>query len=106
MGITLNLAPVHPASPSEEDRAAALRMDGYLNRWFLDPVFRGRYPEDMVALFSRRYGPLDCGLDGDRALMSRADRLPRRQLLHAEARAGVVRDTGRWGSRRSAAAPA
>jgi len=70
VGITLNLAPVHPASASEEDRAAALRMDGYLNRWFLDPVFRGRYPEDMVALFSRRYGPLDCGLDGDRALMS------------------------------------
>ena len=37
-------------------------MDGYLNRWFLDPVFRGRYPEDMVALFERRYGPLDCAL--------------------------------------------
>ena len=48
VGITLNLAPVHPASASEEDRAAALRMDGYLNRWFLDPVFRGRYPEDMA----------------------------------------------------------
>ena len=60
VGITLNLAPVRPASSSEEDRAAALRMDGYLNRWFLDPVFRGRYPEDMVALFERRYGPLDC----------------------------------------------
>ena len=44
-------------------------MDGYLNRWFLDPVFRGRYPEDMVALFERRYGPLDVGAPGDRALM-------------------------------------
>jgi len=70
VGITLNLAPVSPASPSEEDRAAALRMDGYLNRWFLDPVFRGRYPEDMVALFERRYGPLDAVEAGDRALMS------------------------------------
>ena len=45
-------------------------MDGYLNRWFLDPVFRGRYPEDMVALFERRYGPLDVEQPGDRALMS------------------------------------
>ena len=45
-------------------------MDGYLNRWFLDPVFRGRYPEDMVALFERRYGPLDAVQAGDRALMS------------------------------------
>jgi beta-glucosidase len=70
VGITLNLAPVHPATPSEEDRAAALRMDGYLNRWFLDPVFRGRYPEDMVALFERRYGPLDGVTASDRALMS------------------------------------
>ena len=58
VGITLNLAPVSPLR-SDDDRAAALRMDGYLNRWFLDPVFRGRYPEDMVALFERRYGPLD-----------------------------------------------
>ena len=71
VGITLNLAPVRPASGSEEDRAAALRLDGHLNRWFLDPVLRGgRYPEDMVALFERRYGPLDAVLDGDRDLMS------------------------------------
>ncbi len=70
VGITLNLAPVSPASASEEDRAAALRMDGYMNRWFLDPVFRGRYPEDMVELFTRRYGPLDFFEPGDRALMS------------------------------------
>ena len=44
----------------DEDRAAALRMDGYLNRWFLDPVFRGALPaRTWSALFSRRYGPLD-----------------------------------------------
>jgi len=70
VGITLNLAPVHPASGSEADRAAAMRMDGHLNRWFLDPVFRGRYPEDMVALYSRRYGLLDVVEEGDRSLMS------------------------------------
>jgi beta-glucosidase len=70
VGITLNLAPVSPASGSAADRDAALRMDGYLNRWFLDPVFRGRYPEDLLALFERRYGPLDAGEPGDGALMS------------------------------------
>jgi beta-glucosidase len=60
VGITLNLAPVR-----SDDPGAALRMDGYLNRWFLDPVFRGRYPEDMVAHYERRYGPLDVVRTGD-----------------------------------------
>jgi beta-glucosidase len=60
VGITLNLAPVR-----SDDPGAALRMDGYLNRWFLDPVFRGMYPEDMVAHYERRYGPLDVVRPGD-----------------------------------------
>lgn len=50
VGITLNLAPVHPASDREEDVEAARRYDGFLNRWFLDPLFRGRYPEDMLEM--------------------------------------------------------
>jgi len=54
VGITLNLSPVHAASEDEEDRAAARRFDGYLNRWFLDPVFVGTYPEDMVAWYGDR----------------------------------------------------
>ena len=60
-----NLAPARAATPSDEDRAAAARMDGYLNRWFLDPVLRGRYPEDMVEHYERRYGPFDVVRDGD-----------------------------------------
>ena len=71
VGLTLNLAPARPASPSEEDRAAALRQDGYMNRWFLDPVLRGRYPEDMTALYERRYGPLRDIRDGDLDVISR-----------------------------------
>ena len=50
VGITLNLSPTHAASDGDEDRAAASRHDGFLNRWFLDPVFLGRYPDDMLAL--------------------------------------------------------
>jgi len=39
VGIVLNLHPVHPASPSEEDKLAAKRFDGLINRMFLDPIF-------------------------------------------------------------------
>ncbi len=48
IGIVLNLNPVDPASDREEDERAAILFDGNLNRWFLDPVFRGSYPGDMV----------------------------------------------------------
>jgi beta-glucosidase len=48
VGISLNLAPVHPASGSEEDLAAAHRVDGYFNRWYLDPLTARGYPSDMV----------------------------------------------------------
>jgi beta-glucosidase len=52
VGIVHNLEWVEPASQREEDVAAAMRHDGAFNRWFLDPVFRGRYPGDMVAWFA------------------------------------------------------
>ena len=35
-------------------------VDGYRNRWFLDPLFRGAYPDDMLATFGdaiRRFSP-------------------------------------------------
>jgi beta-glucosidase len=52
VGIVHNLEWVEPASQREEDVAAAMRHDGAFNRWFLDPIFRGRYPGDMMAWFS------------------------------------------------------
>lgn len=48
VGITLNLSPQYPASPSIADRVAATANDGYLNRWFLDPLVGRGYPQDMV----------------------------------------------------------
>jgi beta-glucosidase len=51
VGITLNLVPADAASPKGEDAEAAARFDGYFNRWYLDPLFRGHYPADMVELF-------------------------------------------------------
>ena len=58
VGIVLNLTPVVPATPTEADRDAARQADGMLNRWYLDPLFRGRYPEDAVADRARQ-GHLD-----------------------------------------------
>ena len=49
LGLTLNLTvadAVDPADPADAD--AARRVDGQFNRWFLDPVFRGAYPADIV----------------------------------------------------------
>jgi beta-glucosidase len=48
LGITLNLAPVDPASEEADDVDAARRIDGLGNRLFLDPVLRGRYPADVL----------------------------------------------------------
>ncbi|HEY7045414.1 MAG TPA: GH1 family beta-glucosidase [Nocardioidaceae bacterium] len=47
VGITLNLYPTLPANDSPAAADAARRVDGLQNRWFLDPVLRGRYPEDV-----------------------------------------------------------
>ncbi|BCL16461.1 GH1 family beta-glucosidase [Micromonospora sagamiensis] len=49
VGVTLNLYPVTPASDSPGDADAARRIDGLANRFFLDPILRGRYPADLVA---------------------------------------------------------
>jgi beta-glucosidase len=69
IGIAVNLFPVHPAGPGEADREAARRMDGHLNRWFLDPLLRGGYPEDMVAVYEGLFGPPDSVRDGDLAII-------------------------------------
>jgi len=51
VGITLNLIPVEPASSAETDLVVARRVDGYLNRWFLDPLYKGSYPEDLLTFY-------------------------------------------------------
>ncbi|HQU00210.1 MAG TPA: GH1 family beta-glucosidase [Acidimicrobiales bacterium] len=48
VGITLNLGDHRPGSEHPLDVAAARRADGNLNRLFLEPIFHGRYPEDML----------------------------------------------------------
>jgi beta-glucosidase len=54
VGIVLLAAHVEPETESEADREAARWFDGFFNRWYLDPVFRGAYPADAVADRVRR----------------------------------------------------
>ncbi len=54
VGITLLLGPVEAASTSTADRDAARRYDGTFNRWFLEPLYRGHYPADVIADHVRR----------------------------------------------------
>lgn len=62
VGITLNLSPVESATGSPESYQAVRFLDGYHNRWFLDPLYGRHYPADMVASYTRR-GFLPNGLD-------------------------------------------
>ena len=55
LGLVLNMSRVHPADPtSEEDVRAAAMADGILNRWFFEPVLRGRFPKDIWEIYEER----------------------------------------------------
>ena len=49
LGIVLNLAPVQAATDSAADVAAAQLEDGKLLRWYMDPLFKATYPDDVLA---------------------------------------------------------
>ena len=48
LGLTLNFADVEAASDSSGDEDARRRMDGLMNRYFLEPIMTGSYPEDVM----------------------------------------------------------
>ena len=70
IGLAPNLSPHYPASDDPEDIAVSHASDGYVNRWFLDPVFKGSYPDDMRARYEELLGPLDLIGDGDLATIA------------------------------------
>jgi beta-glucosidase len=55
IGLVVNLEPKYPASASPEDLAAVRRADAYMNRQYLDPVFRGSYPDEMREIFGKAW---------------------------------------------------
>ncbi len=50
-GLVVNLEPKYPASDAVADLDATRRADAYMNRQFLDPVFFGRYPDELAEIF-------------------------------------------------------
>ena len=70
IGIALNLLPTYPQTDSEADARAARLSDGYTNRWYLDPIFEGRYPADLLEYFGQRFS-LDWIRDGDLGRIAR-----------------------------------
>lgn len=70
VGCALSLFPCDPATDRPADVAAAVGSDGYVNRWYLDPLLAGGYPTDMREHWERALGgPLDVIRDGDEALI-------------------------------------
>jgi beta-glucosidase len=65
IGFAPNLSPHYPASDDPADLDVADASDGYVNRWFLDPVFLGSYPDDMRRRYEDVLGPLEFIRDGD-----------------------------------------
>lgn len=59
--------PNRPASDSNADLEAAERADGIDNRWFLDPLFRGAYPDDILEWYGDRAPVVE---SGDMALIA------------------------------------
>jgi len=49
VGIALNLFPIFAGDDRPETLRAVERADRFHNRWFLDPVFRGEYPDGLFA---------------------------------------------------------
>jgi beta-glucosidase len=49
LGIVLNFTPPFAAEPTDADRRAARLADGLSTRWYMDPLFLGHYPPDVLA---------------------------------------------------------
>ena len=64
VGIVPNLYRVRPASDSAADLDAARRIDGQQNRWYLDALFKGEYPADVVEDYAR-FTDMSFVQDGD-----------------------------------------
>ncbi|OKL54144.1 beta-glucosidase [Bowdeniella nasicola] len=70
VGITTNHTVAHPADPDNPaDVDAARRIDGAFNRVFLDPLFKGEYPADVLSDMAEA-GLGQVAREGDMAIIS------------------------------------
>jgi beta-glucosidase len=70
IGLAPNLSPHYPASDEPADVEVTHASDGYVNRWFLDAVYKGSYPTDMQRRYEELLGPLGFIREGDLATIS------------------------------------
>lgn len=61
IGLVVNLEPKDAASDSDADAQAARRGDAYMNRQFLDPVFKGSYPDELREIFGIAWPDVPAG---------------------------------------------
>ncbi|GLT60700.1 hypothetical protein SLA2020_334560 [Shorea laevis] len=54
IGITLNVVWTVPSSDSKEDRNAAFRALAFMFDWFMEPLYSGFYPNEMVTYVEKR----------------------------------------------------
>jgi beta-glucosidase len=66
-GIVLNLSPIYPASDSDADLQKAQIDDGLNTRLYLDALFKGHYPADVLAHLGQDAPVVQ---EGDMALIS------------------------------------
>jgi beta-glucosidase len=73
LGLALPLFPtLTEADASPADRKAAQLADGVMNRWFLDAIYKGSYPADVLKAASALGGDIDVR-PGDAAAIHAAD---------------------------------
>ncbi len=53
IGIALSINQQEPATDDERDVSAAKRVDGFWNSLYLEPLFNGHYPEDILEWLAR-----------------------------------------------------
>lgn len=94
LGIVLNLSPIGPATDSPEDQAAARLEDGRSVRWYMDPLFKGAYPDDVRAHLG---GDVPQVHEGDMAAIA----TPMDFLGINYYTRGVVSASGAWSAQRS-----
>ncbi len=59
LGITLNLSPVYGVTDDPALRQSIESKDTLQNRWFLDPLFKGHYPEQLYTILGAQPQPLE-----------------------------------------------
>ena len=67
LGIVLNLGHGEPATNSAADIAATKTFDAIHTRWFMDSLFKGHYPADMIDAVGQH---MPAGYEDDMAIIS------------------------------------